>query len=126
MNTPHSAIDIEVESQFLDEESSPQEDRYVFTYTITIRNSGDISTQLLTRRWVITDGHGQVHEVNGEGVVGERPHIGPGEAFRYTSGTVLETPVGTMEGSYQMLNDDGHHFDAPIPRFTLSQPLSLH
>jgi ApaG protein len=104
----------------------PTDERYVFAYTITIRNNGDTPAKLLTRHWVITDGHGKVQEVHGEGVVGEQPHIGPGDYFRYTSGTVLDTPVGTMEGSYQMLSDNGGHFDAPIPRFTLLQPHSLH
>jgi ApaG protein len=123
---PANPISIEVETHYLAEESAPTDEHYVFAYTITIRNNGDTPAKLLTRHWVITDGHGKVQEVHGEGVVGEQPHIGPGDTFRYTSGTVLDTPVGTMEGSYQMLSDNGGHFDAPIPRFTLIQPHSLH
>lgn len=119
-------IDIEVDTQFIEDQSFPEDDRYVFAYTITIRNNGDMPAKLLTRHWIITDGHGEVQEVHGDGVVGEQPHIAPGNYFRYTSGTVLDTPIGTMEGSYQMISDDGSHFDATIPMFTLSQPNSLH
>lgn len=119
-------IAIEVETHYVEEESLPADERYVFAYTITIRNNGETPAKLLTRHWVITDGHGKVEEVHGEGVVGEQPHIGPGDYFRYTSGAVLKTPVGTMEGSYQMINDEGQQFDAPIPMFSLSQPRSLH
>jgi ApaG protein len=119
-------IDIEVETQYIEEQSIPEEDRYVFAYTITIRNNGRQPAKLLTRRWLITDGDGNTQEVQGEGVVGEQPHIGPGDYYRYTSGTVLDTPVGTMEGSYQMKADDGMEFEAPIPVFTLSLPHTLH
>lgn len=121
-----TAISVEVESRYVEEASTPTEQRYVFSYTITIRNHGDTPATLLTRHWVITDGHNKVQEVRGEGVVGEQPHIAPGDTFRYTSGTVLDTPIGTMEGSYQMVSDDGSRFDAPIPLFTLIQPHSLH
>jgi ApaG protein len=121
-----TAISVEVESRYVEEASTPTEQRYVFSYTITIRNRGDTPATLLTRHWVITDGHNKVQEVRGEGVVGEQPHIAPGDTFRYTSGTVLDTPIGTMEGSYQMVSDDGSRFDAPIPLFTLIQPHSLH
>lgn len=124
--TDTAPITIEVETHYIEEESYPEDERYVFAYTITIRNNSDAPTKLLTRHWIITDGHGQVQEVHGEGVVGEQPHIAPGDYFRYTSGTVLDTPIGTMEGSYQMLSDNGGHFDATIPLFTLSQPHSLH
>lgn len=119
-------IGISVETHYIAGESQPEEEHFVFAYTITIRNNGNTPAKLLTRHWVITDGHGKVQEVRGEGVVGEQPHIGPGDYFRYTSGTVLDTPVGTMQGSYQMLSDNGEQFDAPIPLFTLSQPHSLH
>jgi ApaG protein len=119
-------IDIQVETQYIKEQSIPEEERFVFAYTITIRNNGKQPAKLLSRRWLITDGDGNTQEVLGEGVVGEQPHIDPGEHFRYTSGTVLDTPVGTMEGSYQMLADDGKQFEAPIPIFTLSQPHTLH
>jgi len=120
------AIDIDVATRFLEDQSAPEEDRYVFAYTIRIRNRGQVPAQLLGRHWIITDANGKVQEVNGEGVVGEQPHLRPGEDFRYTSGAVLETPLGTMRGSYDMLADDGTRFDAPIPQFTLSIPRTLH
>jgi len=126
MSTEPYQIDVEVETQYIEEQSIPDEDRYVFAYTITIRNNGNQPAKLLTRHWIITDGNGNTQEVHGEGVVGEQPHIGPGDYFRYTSGTVLDTPVGTMQGSYQMLADDGEQFDAMIPIFTLSLPHTLH
>jgi ApaG protein len=98
----------------------------VFSYTITISNTGKLAAKLLTRHWVITDANGEVQEVHGEGVVGEQPYLRPGESFEYTSGTVMDTPVGSMEGSYQMVTDDGSAFDARIPVFTLSMPNALH
>ncbi len=119
-------IEIDIQTSYVEEQSDPDESRYVFSYTVTIRNTGLIPAKLLTRHWVITDGDGRVQEVRGSGVVGEQPYLEPGGSFRYTSGTVLETPVGTMEGSYQMLGDDGARFDAPIPAFTLSLPHTLH
>lgn len=119
-------IDVAAVPRFLEEHSQPGQGRYAFAYTITIRNEGDVPAKLLTRHWVITHGNGKVEEVRGPGVVGEQPHLAPGEAFEYTSGAVLETPVGTMQGTYQMLADDGTAFDAPIPRFTLSVPRTLH
>src|ERR1700741_4403150 len=122
---PHK-IRVEVSTSYLDEQSSPSEQRYVFSYTITIRNEGQRSAKLLTRHWIITDANGRVKEVRGEGVVGEQPHLEPGQGFRYSSGAVLETPVGAMQGSYQMLADDGQHFDAPIAPFTLAMPGLLH
>jgi ApaG protein len=118
---PHQ-IRIEVETSYLDEQSDPKERRYVFSYTITIRNEGSVSARLLTRHWVITDANGKVQEVRGEGVVGEQPHLKPGQGFRYSSGAVLETPVGAMQGSYQMITDEGLRFDAPIAAFRLSMP----
>jgi ApaG protein len=126
MNIPPYKIDIEVETHYIEEQSLPDEERYVFAYTITIRNSGTLPAKLLNRHWVITDGNGKTQEVRGEGVVGEQPHIGPGDYFRYTSGTLLDTPVGTMQGSYTMLADDGNEFEAIIPVFTLSTPHTLH
>jgi len=119
-------IDINVESSFIDEQSEPSEDRFVFAYTITIHNVGNVAAKLISRHWVITDAHGKVHEVRGLGVVGEQPHLNPGERFQYTSGTILETPVGSMSGSYTMLADDQNEFDTHIPTFTLSKPNSLH
>ncbi len=122
---PHR-IRVEVETSYLDEQSEPREHRYVFAYTITIRNDGPTPARLLTRHWVITDANGKVQEVRGDGVVGEQPHLKPGQGFRYSSGAVIETPVGAMQGSYQMVTDDGLAFDAPIPPFRLAIPGVLH
>ncbi len=119
-------ISVAVDTRYLEDQSDPDEQRYVFAYTITIRNRGTVPAKLLGRHWVITDANGKVQEVRGEGVVGEQPHLMPGQGFRYTSGAVLETPVGSMQGSYQMLADDGVHFDAPIPPFTLAIPGKIH
>ncbi len=119
-------IEVQVETQFLPEQSDPDDDRFVFAYTITITNTGDLPARLVSRHWIILDGAENRQEVHGEGVVGQQPHLAPGEAFRYTSGTVLQTPVGSMHGSYQMLGDDGTRFNAEIPAFTLSTPHSLH
>ena len=119
-------FDIDVDTRFLDDQSAPEEGRYVFAYTIHIRNEGKVPARLLSRRWLITDGNGKVQEVVGEGVVGEQPWLRPGEGFEYTSGAVLETDIGTMRGSYDVLADDGTRFAAPIPAFTLSVPRTLH
>jgi ApaG protein len=118
-------IDIEVDTRYLEEHSEPEEERYVFSYTITLINSGKEAAKLLTRRWLITDAVGKTQEVFGEGVVGEQPYLSPGEVYQYSSGTILNTPFGTMEGSYQMVCDDGFHFDASIPMFSLVTPNSL-
>jgi ApaG protein len=118
---PHK-ISVEVETSYLDEQSSPSEQRYVFSYTITIRNEGERSAQLLTRHWIITDANGKVKEVRGDGVVGEQPRLDPGQGFRYSSGAVLETPVGTMQGSYQMIDAGGERFDTAIAPFRLAIP----
>ncbi|TWI02713.1 ApaG protein [Luteimonas cucumeris] len=126
MDNADYAFDIDVATRYLDEQSVPDEGRYVFAYTISIRNRGRVPAQLLGRHWVITDANGKVEEVEGEGVVGEQPWLRPGEDFEYTSGTILETSIGTMRGSYDMLADDGTHFAAPIPAFTLSTPRTLH
>lgn len=126
MSSKSYNIDVEVETQYIADQSLPDQDHFVFAYTITISNSGDIPAQLLRRHWVITDANNKVQEVKGEGVVGEQPHLKPGESYRYTSGTMLETPVGTMRGSYHMIADDGVEFDADIPQFTLSMPRTLH
>lgn len=120
-----SAIKVDVETAYVREQSNPLEDHYVFVYTITIRNDGRLPAKLLRRHWIITDGNGDESEVHGEGVVGEQPHIQPGEGFRYSSGAVLGTPVGTMRGSYLMIDDEGTEFDAPIPPFLLAKPGSL-
>ncbi len=119
-------VQVDVQSVYVDAQSRPESDQYVFAYTVTIANLGRVPAKLLTRHWIITDGHGKVQEVRGEGVVGEQPHLRPGETFRYTSGAVLETPVGSMHGSYQMLADDGTRFDAPIAAFSLSMPNVRH
>lgn len=112
--------------QFLAEQSDPEANQYVFAYTITVRNTGESTAQLISRHWVITDADGKVEEVKGEGVVGEQPILRPGEAFRYTSGCPLETPVGSMRGTYHCVAEDGTHFDAEIPEFVLSMPRVLH
>lgn len=119
-------IQVDVESKYLEDQSEPAERRFVFAYTVTLRNAGQVSAKLLTRHWIITDANGRIQEVRGEGVVGEQPHLKPGQGFRYSSGAVLETPVGAMQGSYQMLADDGQQFDAPIPAFRLAKPGLLH
>ena len=126
MSSDTYSIEVEIETQYIEEQSLPDQDHYVFAYTITIHNSGDVPAQLLRRHWVITDANNKVQEVKGEGVVGEQPRLKPGERYRYTSGTMLETPVGTMRGSYQMIADDGHTFDAEIKPFTLALPGILH
>lgn len=118
---PHN-IEVGVETAYISEQSDPAQDRFVFAYTITISNQGEAPAKLLNRHWVITDANGKVQEVRGPGVVGEQPYLKPGEQFRYTSGTVLETPVGSMEGEYEMVNDEGDHFLAPIAPFSLAGP----
>ncbi|MGH8176821.1 MAG: Co2+/Mg2+ efflux protein ApaG [Steroidobacter sp.] len=119
-------IRVEVSANYVGEQSKPDESHYAFSYTITIRNEGQVPARLLTRHWVITDANGKVKEVRGEGVVGEQPYLQPGQGFRYSSGAVIETPVGAMQGSYQMVTDDGARFDAPIAPFTLAMPGMLH
>ena len=119
-------IQIDVQTRYIEEQSKPENDYYVFAYTITIINRGDEPAKLLSRHWVITDSNHKTQEVRGEGVVGEQPYLKPGEQFVYTSGTMLETSVGTMKGSYQMRADDGSVFDAPIDEFVLSTPRVLH
>ena len=126
MSTTDYIFDIAVDTCFLDDQSAPEEGRFVFAYTIHIRNDGKVPARLLGRHWLITDGNGKVKEVVGEGVVGEQPWLRPGEGFEYTSGAVIETAVGTMRGSYQLVADDGTRFEAPIPQFTLSVPRTLH
>ena len=120
------AISVAVQTQFLHDQSMPDANRYAFSYTIRIANTGRVPARLISRHWIITDANGKVQEVRGEGVVGEQPWLRPGDDFQYTSGAVLETAVGTMRGSYQMLADDGRHFDAAIPQFTLSIPRTVH
>ena len=126
MDNKNYEIRIHVATQYVDDQSEPDIDRYVFAYTITIENLSEVPAQLLSRHWVITDANGKVQEVSGDGVVGEQPKLDPGETYRYSSGAVLETPVGAMQGSYRMHADDGGDFDAPIPPFTLAVPGVLH
>ena len=119
-------VAVSSQTQYVPEQSDEENSRFVFAYTITIRNRGSIPAQLVSRHWIITDGRNQVQEVRGLGVVGVQPLIKPGESYEYTSGTAIATPVGTMKGSYQMVAEDGTHFDAQIPEFTLSVPRVLH
>lgn len=126
MDNKNYEIRIRVATNYVDDQSEPDSDRYVFAYTITIENLSDVPAQLISRHWVITDANGKVQEVSGDGVVGEQPKLSPGETFRYSSGAILETPVGAMQGSYRMQSDDGAGFDAPIPPFTLAVPGVLH
>jgi ApaG protein len=122
---PHE-ISVKTRTVYIADQSDPANDRYVFAYTITITNTGSIAAQLISRHWIITDATDKVQEVRGKGVVGEQPHLRPGESFEYTSGSAIATPVGTMRGSYQMVADDGTKFDVTIPEFTLSMPRVLH
>lgn len=119
-------IEVSAATQYLAEQSDEAAGRYVFAYTITLRNTGNVAAQLISRHWVITDGQGLVQEVRGLGVVGAQPLLQPGESYEYTSGASIATAVGTMKGSYQMLASDGTRFEAPIPQFTLSVPRVLH
>ena len=117
---------VTAQTQYLSDQSDDAANRYVFAYTINIRNTGTVAAQLISRHWLITDARNQVQEVRGLGVVGAQPLLKPGESFEYTSGTAIATPVGTMRGSYQMVAEDGTQFEAPIPEFTLSVPRILH
>jgi len=126
MSEKQCSIRIHVATDYIDDQSEPDADRYVFAYTITISNDGEEPATLMSRHWVITDANGKVQEVSGDGVVGEQPHLQPGERFRYSSGAVLETPVGAMQGLYRMETDTGSSFDAPIKPFTLAVPGLLH
>jgi ApaG protein len=120
------AIEVAAATQYLAGQSDEAAGRYVFAYTITLRNTGSIAAQLISRHWIITDAQGLVQEVRGLGVVGAQPLLEPGESFEYTSGTAIGTAVGTMKGSYQMMATDGTRFEAEIPEFTLSVPRVLH
>jgi ApaG protein len=124
--TPKYDIEVSARTQYIADQSDESAQRWVFAYTITIRTRGSVAAQLVSRHWIITDARQQVQEVRGLGVVGEQPLLEPGQAYEYTSGTSLATPVGTMRGSYQMVAADGTHFDAPIPEFVLSVPRVLH
>jgi len=118
-------IDVSVQTRYLREQSDPSANRFAFAYTITIENKGSVAAQLLDRQWTIHDGNGKVQEVEGPGVVGEQPTIEPGAKHTYSSGCLLETPVGTMQGSYGMRAADGHLFRAPVKLFRLAKPNAL-
>lgn len=126
--TAHSthAIAVSALPRFIADQSDPDSERYVFAYTITLENTGAVAAQLISRHWFITDGNANVQEVRGLGVVGEQPWLRPGEKYEYTSGCQLDTPVGVMHGSYQMVAEDGTAFEAEIPAFTLAMPRVLH
>lgn len=126
MSVSDNPIDITVETHYLDEQSDPDNKRYVFSYFITIANQSDEEVQLLSRYWKITDGNQKIQEVEGEGVIGEQPKIPAGESYSYSSGTVISTEVGSMSGHYKMVSESGDHFNAPIPTFTLALPNALH
>ncbi|MES9901717.1 MAG: Co2+/Mg2+ efflux protein ApaG [Sedimenticola sp.] len=123
---PNQTIKIDVQSRYIEEQSRPGDDHYVFAYTITIRNTGTVAARLMSRHWIITDADGGVQDIHGDGVVGQQPFLKPGEDFSYTSGTALKTPVGSMQGSYQMRSEEGRHFDASIPPFSLAYPKLVH
>ena len=123
---PVYAIEVAAATQYLAEQSDESASRYVFAYTITLRNTGSVAAQLISRHWIITDAQGLVQEVRGLGVVGAQPRLEPGQSFEYTSGAAIATAVGTMKGAYQMVAADGTRFEAPIPEFTLSVPRVLH
>ncbi len=125
MNDRNDII-VEVLPQYIESQSSPSDNRYVFAYTITITNAGSVAAKLLSRHWLITDSNGKVQEVSGDGVIGEQPHLKSGESFRYSSVAIIETPVGIMQGQYTMRSDHGDNFKAAIPQFTLSIPRTIH
>jgi ApaG protein len=125
-DTKKYRIEVQPVAQFIPDQSDPDQDRYLFAYTITVTNTGEVAVQLVSRHWIITDAHEEIQEVRGLGVVGKQPLLKPGESFQYTSGSSLTTPVGTMKGTYQMVAEDGTHFDAEIPEFTLAMPRVLH
>jgi ApaG protein len=119
-------IAVSATPQYIPEQSDPDNERYVFAYTISIENVGSVAAQLISRHWIITDASNEVQEVRGLGVVGQQPLLKPGEKFEYTSGCQLDTPVGKMRGSYQLTAEDGKQFEAVIPEFTLAIPRVLH
>ncbi|MDB9865805.1 Co2+/Mg2+ efflux protein ApaG [Candidatus Thioglobus sp.] len=124
--TMKNKIEVNVEVTYLPEQSNLVNRQYAYAYTITITNNGETGAQLRTRRWLIQDESGETEEVIGEGVIGQQPHLSPGESFKYSSGAVISTETGTMKGSYGMISDQGQRFDAVIPEFTLSEPFTLH
>ena len=125
-DTDKYQIEIHPMPQYIPEQSDPENDRYIFAYTITIKNVGSVAAQLVSRHWITTDGNNEVQEVRGLGVVGKQPLLQPGESFQYTSGSSMTTAIGTMKGTYQMVAEDGTHFEAVIPEFVLASPRALH
>jgi ApaG protein len=125
-DTDKYQIEIHPMPQYIAEQSDPENDRYIFAYTITVKNVGSVAAQLVSRHWIITDGNNEVQEVRGLGVVGKQPLLQPGESFQYTSGSSMTTAIGTMKGTYQMVAEDGTHFEAVIPEFVLASPRALH
>ncbi|HHJ80475.1 MAG TPA: Co2+/Mg2+ efflux protein ApaG [Candidatus Tenderia electrophaga] len=125
-NKSQNQINVTAKATYIDAQSAPEANRFVFAYKITIHNSGTTAAKLTHRHWHITDANGKEEEVHGEGVIGKQPYLKPGESFEYSSGTILETPVGAMQGHYDMSSDDGSQFKADIAPFTLSVPGSLH
>jgi len=119
-------MNISVKTEYLEEHSEPNNQRFTFLYTVTIENCSDANAQLLSRHWIITDTNDTIQEVKGDGVIGEQPHILPGEKYSYSSGAILKTTAGTMEGCYTMQTTEGVKFDVPIPPFSLTCPQSLH
>ncbi|AIZ34496.1 Co2+/Mg2+ efflux protein ApaG [Pseudomonas sp. K1(2024)] len=126
MSDPRYQIDVSVVTRFLKDQSDPENNRFAFAYTITVANNGTLKAKLTARHWLITNGDGEVEEVRGDGVVGQQPVIAPGQSHTYSSGAVIKTRVGTMQGSYQMFAEDGTRFDAPIAPFRLAVPGALH
>jgi len=124
--TENHPIEIKIKTAYLDEHSQPDQHRFAFAYTITIENKSDKAAQLISRHWIITDANNVIQEAQGMGVVGQQPRILPGDSYTYSSGAVLETQVGTMEGTYQMQSDTGENFNVPIPAFSLTRPHALH
>ncbi|WP_369989344.1 Co2+/Mg2+ efflux protein ApaG [Pseudomonas xanthosomatis] len=126
MSDPRYQIDVSVVTRYLKDQSDPESNRFAFAYTITVQNNGTVSAKLMSRHWLITNGDGEVEEVRGAGVIGQQPLIEPGQSHTYSSGAVIGTRVGTMQGSYQMFAEDGKRFDAPVAPFRLAVPGALH
>ncbi len=126
MSKSKYALRVAVQTEYLPDQSKPDNGMYAFAYTIRVTNEGAVPSQLISRHWIITDANGKVIEVKGLGVVGHQPLLAPGQSFEYTSGSQLATPTGTMRGSYFCVAEDGERFEAPIPEFTLAVPRTLH
>ncbi|QXH51998.1 Co2+/Mg2+ efflux protein ApaG [Pseudomonas fakonensis] len=126
MSDPRYQIDVSVVTRYLKDQSDPESNRFAFAYTITVQNNGTLTAKLMSRHWLITNGDGEVEEVRGAGVIGQQPLIEPGQSHTYSSGAVISTRVGTMQGSYQMFAEDGKRFDAPVAPFRLAVPGALH